>query len=72
MGLTHVTATFRNPADPDRTWEGLFLVDTGELDCLVPKQHLEAIGLGAEGERTNTASFNSFSSSLFVIHFSIL
>ncbi len=51
MGLTHVTATVRNPADPDMTWEGLFLVDTGATDCLVPKQHLEAIGLAPKGER---------------------
>ena len=51
MGVTHVTATVRNPADPERTWEGLFLVDTGATDCLVPRQHLEAIGLEAEGER---------------------
>ena len=25
MGATHVTATIRNPADPDRAWEELFL-----------------------------------------------
>ena len=31
--------------NPDRVWEGLFLVDTGATDCLVPKQHLESIGL---------------------------
>ena len=46
-----MTATVRNPADPERTWEGLFLVDTGATDCLVPRQHLEAIGLEPEGER---------------------
>ena len=51
MGLTHVTARVRNPAEPERTWEGEFLVDTGATDCLVPRQHLEAIGLVAEGER---------------------
>ena len=52
MGATHVTVTIRNPAEPDRTWEGLFLVDTGATDCLVPKQHLEAIGLKPKGQRT--------------------
>ena len=51
MGLTHVTARVRNPAEPERTWEGEFLVDTGATDCLVPRQHLEGIGLVAEGER---------------------
>ena len=52
MGATHVTVTIRNPAAPDRTWEGLFLVDTGSTDCLVPRQHLEAIGLEPKGQRT--------------------
>ena len=51
MMVMHVTATVRNPAEPERTWEGSFLVDTGATDCLVPRQHLEAIGLGAKGER---------------------
>lgn len=51
MGATHVTVTIRNPAEPDRTWEGLFLVDTGATDCLVPRSCLEAIGLRPKGER---------------------
>ena len=52
VGATHVTVTIRNPAEPERTWEGIFLVDTGATDCLVPRQHLEAIGLKPEGGRT--------------------
>ena len=51
MGATHVTVTIRNPAAPDRAWEGLFLVDTGATDSLVPRTHLEAIGLGPRGRR---------------------
>ena len=51
MGVTHVTAVVRNPAEPDRTWEGLFLVDTGATDCLVPRQCLESIGLEPKGQR---------------------
>lgn len=51
MGATHVTVTIRNPADPDRAWEGLFLVDTGATDSLVPRPHLEAIGLRPKGHR---------------------
>ena len=51
MGATHVTVTIRNLAEPHRTWEGLFLVDTGATDCLVPRQHLEAIGLKPQGQR---------------------
>ena len=51
MGATHVTVTIRNPAEPDRFWEGLFLVDTGATDSLVPGPHLEAIGLKPKGKR---------------------
>lgn len=51
MGVTQVTVTIRNPAEPDRTWEGLFLVDTGAIDSLVPRQHLEAIGLKPKAQR---------------------
>ena len=51
MGAVHVTVTIRNPAEPSRSWEGLFLVDTGAMDSLVPKPHLEAIGLASKGER---------------------
>ena len=51
MGATHVTVAIRNPAEPNRVWEGLFLVDTGATDCLVPRQHLESIGLVPEGQR---------------------
>ena len=51
MGMTHVMAAIRNPADPDRVWEGMFLVDTGAIDCLVPGPSLESIGLAPKGER---------------------
>ena len=51
MGATHVTVTIRNPADPGRSWEGLFLVDTGATDSLVPRPHLDAIGLKPKGKR---------------------
>ena len=51
MGATQVTVTVKNPAEPHRTWSGEFLVDTGATDCLVPRKHLEAIGLVAEGQR---------------------
>ena len=51
MGATHVTAAIRNPAEPERVWQGLFLVDTGATDCLVPRHHLESIGLLPKGKR---------------------
>ena len=54
MGLIRTTAAIRNPAEPDRVWEGTFLVDTGAIDCLVPRPHLEAIGLRPEGQRRYT------------------
>ena len=52
MGETHVNVTVRNPAEPHRTWEGVFLVDTGATDCFAPRKHLEAIGLVPEDQRT--------------------
>ncbi|NQU20362.1 MAG: clan AA aspartic protease [Candidatus Nealsonbacteria bacterium] len=52
MGVTHVTVTVRNPADPERTWDGLFLVDTGAVDCLIPGKHLREIGLAPKAQRT--------------------
>ena len=51
MGATHVTVRITNPADEDRFWEGLFLVDTGATDSLVPRPHLQAIGLRPKGKR---------------------
>ena len=51
MGITHVDVTIRNPADPERSWEGPFLVDTGAIDSLVPRPRLEAIGIEPEGQR---------------------
>ena len=51
MGATHVTVAIRNPAEPDRVWEGLFLVDTGATDTLVPGPYLKSIGLEPKGQR---------------------
>ena len=51
MGITQVTVTIRNPADPEKSWEGLFLVDTGATDSLVPRPYLEAIGLQPISQR---------------------
>ncbi|MEE8058057.1 MAG: clan AA aspartic protease [Pseudomonadales bacterium] len=51
MGATHVTVTIRNPANPEQFWEDLFLVDTGAIDSLVPRDHLESIGLQPKAQR---------------------
>lgn len=52
MGATHITVTVKNPAARDRTWQGEFLVDTGAIESLIPRQHLEAIGVEPIGSRT--------------------
>ncbi len=52
MGAIHVTVTIRNPAAPEQSWEALFLVDTGAIDSLVPRDHLESIGLRPKAQRT--------------------
>jgi len=52
MGVTHVTVTVRNPAQVEKTWDGLFLVDTGAVACLVPAKHLKAIGIEPRSKRT--------------------
>ena len=51
MGAIYVDVTIRNPADPQRSWTGKFLVDSGVFDSLVPRAHLEAIGLKPRGRR---------------------
>ncbi len=52
MGLTQVTAAVSNPAEREQRWESLFLVDTGAIDCMVPGNRLQEIGLVPEGKRT--------------------
>lgn len=52
MGLTHVRVTVRNPSDSERCWESNFLVDTGAVDSLVPRQRLEDIGVRPRGRRS--------------------
>jgi clan AA aspartic protease len=51
MGIIQVTAAVRNPARPQKLWEGLFLVDPGAVDCMVPGKHLRALGLKPRGKR---------------------
>ena len=51
MGQVRVAAIIRNPADPERLWEGLFLVDTANMNSVVPRPHLDTIGLRPKGQR---------------------
>ena len=52
MGGVTARVIIGNPANRNRRWEGQFSVDTGATDSLVPRQHLEAIGIRPEGQRT--------------------
>ncbi len=52
MGSTHVTVAVINPADLSRRWKGLFLVDTGAIDCYIPGNRLREIGIQPVGRRT--------------------
>ncbi len=49
--MTYVDVTVRNPADLDQCWTGLFLVDTGAFDSVVPRPVLESIGLAPISSR---------------------
>ena len=51
MGFIHVPVTVRNPADASKEVEVNFLVDTGAMDSLVPRDRLEAIGITPKGQR---------------------
>lgn len=51
MGAVHVIVTIRNPADPSRSRDGLFLVDTGATDSLVPRSCITATGIVPGGQR---------------------
>ena len=51
MGATHVNVTVRNPAEPERAWEGEFRADTGALNSVVSRRHLDEIGIRPEGTR---------------------
>ena len=50
--MTHVDVTVINPQDVTRSWVGRFLVDTGAFHTLVPRRHLEAIGIRPDRQRT--------------------
>ncbi|MGH7819648.1 MAG: aspartyl protease family protein [Candidatus Binatia bacterium] len=45
MGMFQVRVKVANPADPTRSFEEDFWVDTGALYSFVPEDRLEAIGL---------------------------
>ena len=50
-----IDVTIRNPADPQRSWTGKSLVDTGAFDSLVRRVRLEAIAWAFDTPRTTFA-----------------
>jgi clan AA aspartic protease len=49
MGLTKVTARISAFGNGEKSFESVFLVDTGATDSLVPAPELEKIGVKKEG-----------------------
>ncbi len=52
MGLPRVTTKITALSDGEKSYEAVFLVDTGATDSLVPVPELEKIGLRREGKMT--------------------
>jgi clan AA aspartic protease len=50
MGLTKVTTTLTSITDPQKSYEALFLVDTGATDCMAPTDELEKLGIAKKGK----------------------
>ncbi len=50
MGVTHVTTRITNLAQDAEPWEAEFLVDTGAIDCMGPRDRLIRAGIRPEGK----------------------
>lgn len=50
MGQTHVTVEVRPLKGGKKSFEHLFLVDTGALHCFVPGKALRKLGVAVEGK----------------------
>jgi len=50
MGMTTVTIKIKNPANPKKTFESEFLVDSGATYTVVPASILEKLGIAVKGE----------------------
>ena len=48
--MTKVTTKLTNLMDPKKTFEALFLVDTGATDSMAPSDELETLGIKKEGK----------------------
>ena len=59
MGFIYAPVTIRNPADSSKAIEITFLVDTGAIDSLVPRDVLDTIGVAPKGQREYTSADGS-------------
>ena len=50
MGLTKVTTKLISVDDPTKSYEEVFLVDTGATDCMAPGDQLDALGIKKIGK----------------------
>ena len=53
MGLTKVTTKLISVDDPTKSYEELFLVDTGATDCMAPRDQLEALDIAKIGKMSH-------------------
>ena len=54
MGLTHIKAKLANPANPRKTANLTFLVDSGAIYSVVPAETLRRLGIKSHSSRTFT------------------
>jgi clan AA aspartic protease len=52
MGLTYVSVKVANPADPSKSVEETFMVDSGAVYSLVPRHNLNRLGITPHSKRT--------------------
>ena len=50
MGLIKVTTKLTSLQDPQKSYESVFLVDTGATDSMAPVDQLEKVGVKSEGK----------------------
>jgi clan AA aspartic protease len=53
MGVTHVTVQMSTLAKDAEPFEAEFLVDTGAIDCMAPRDRLIEAGICSEGKAVN-------------------
>ena len=52
MGLTKVTTKLISIEDPAKSYEEIFLVDTGAIDSMAPADRLDELGVARVGRMT--------------------